>query len=418
MEIIKSLLREPWVKELMNVGDIYLVGGIVRDYLLEKKDFKDVDLLITKIPVEGITAVLDKYGKVSEVGKSFGIIKFKAPGYDEDIDIAIPRTEIKTGEGHQGFEVTSDHMLDVKDDLMRRDFTINAIAMKLDGTVVDPFGGVQDLKNGIIRMVNPKAFAEDPLRMMRAIQFSSRFKFKIENNTLKSIVDNANSIAQIPAERILIEIDKIYEKCDFKTGMSWLITTNLFGKIFQRMASPPKINDIDFNRIHTRADFYITLLGERSPDIFFSKLKGDYNTTIEMKAVLAAMDVIFESKPQMRHLVFQINKMSPDALKSGLLNSHLKEAVNELTSEQYPIDVNQLAVNGHDLMEMGFTGVKIGDMQMHIIDAIYNDVIVNEKDSIMDYVMNGAPTQKQDESNDYGNYDPISWLMFGKKVPR
>lgn len=418
MELIKKLAGRDWVKALRERGEVYLVGGIVRDFLLEKNNFKDLDLLVTGIPLKEIADILEKYGKVSEVGQSFGIIKFIdtetiLPGLEPDIDIAIPRTEVKTGEGHTGFAVNSDHNLGIKDDLIRRDFTINAIAMNLDGTIIDPFDGVQDLKAGIIRMVNPKAFAEDPLRMLRAVQFASRFGFKIENTTLKSIVDNANTISQIPAERILIELDKIYRKGDFRQGMSWLITTGLFQKIFQRMSSPPAISDIDFNRIKTRADFYITLLGERAPEIFFSRLKGDYDTTVEMKAVLAAKDVIFASKPQMRHLVFQINKTSPNALKSGLYNSHLQEAVNEMTSGQYPITMKDLAVNGHDLMQLGLSGPQIGGAQEAILSAIYNDELENGKEQIMNFVMNSSQ-HAQHESAIPKEKDLVNWLMFGK----
>src|SRR5690606_8675300 len=145
--------------------------------------------------------------------------KFKPHGSVEDIDIAIPRTERATGEGgHKGFEVSSDHNLPIEKDLERRDFTINAIAKDINGNVIDPFGGQRDLKEKIIRVVNPQAFSDDPLRMLRAVQFAARFGFPIEPKTEQLIKANAHRIREIAAERILIELEKIVKKGDVLYG--------------------------------------------------------------------------------------------------------------------------------------------------------------------------------------------------------
>lgn len=189
-------------------GKIYSVGGAVRDGILNKPS-KDLDLLITGLPLDKIEQILTKYGRTDNVGKSFGIIKFNHPKLGE-LDIAIPRTERANGQGgYQGFDVVADHELPIEKDLERRDFTINAMAKDSDGNMIDPYNGQQDLKDKMIRMVNPQAFKDDPLRMIRAVQFAARFGFGIEPQTMEAIKENAARIKEISPERILIEFDKI-----------------------------------------------------------------------------------------------------------------------------------------------------------------------------------------------------------------
>jgi len=207
---IMSLNDLPFKQEIEGLGaKIYSVGGAVRDEFLGKES-KDLDILITGIPMDNLEQLLSKYGRVDAVGKSFGVIKFKPKGSTEDIDIAIPRTEVPTGAGgHKGFDVKSDHTLPIEDDLKRRDLTINAIAKDSEGNIIDPFGGVEDLKNKIIRAVDPNAFNDDPLRMLRAVQFSARFGFTIEPNTMEMIKQTADKVKTISPERVIIEFEKI-----------------------------------------------------------------------------------------------------------------------------------------------------------------------------------------------------------------
>jgi tRNA nucleotidyltransferase (CCA-adding enzyme) len=160
-------------------GKVYLVGGAVRDELLGKES-KDLDYLVTKISLEDLSKLLPKVipgAKISEVGQSFGIVK-AALGKDE-FDFAIPRADVDRE------NVKTDPNIPVEQDLMRRDFTINALAKDLEtGQIVSPEGqdGVADIKNKIIRAVGDpvQRFKEDPLRMLRALQFASRFGFDID----------------------------------------------------------------------------------------------------------------------------------------------------------------------------------------------------------------------------------------------
>ena len=215
-----------------NGGKIYSVGGAVRDEFLGKNS-KDLDILITGIPLDNIEQLIRPFGKVDAVGKSFGILKFISRGSTGDIDIAIPRTEHATGEGgHKGFDVQSDHNLPIEADLKRRDFTINAIAKDIDGKLIDPYGGIQDLKDKVIKVVNPEAFSDDPLRMLRAVQFASRFDFMIDSQTMRMIQQNASRIREISSERVLGELEKIVGKGDVLYGANLLRESGLYKVLF------------------------------------------------------------------------------------------------------------------------------------------------------------------------------------------
>ena len=192
-------------------GEIYEVGGTVRDALL-KIPHKDRDLLVRKIPMETLKNLLTPYGKVAFVGKSFGVLKFTPHAESEIVyDIALPRKEISTGVGHRDFEVAFDPNLSIEEDLGRRDFTINAMALEMkSGQIIDPFNGQKDLETKTLRMVFDKAFEEDPLRLIRAVQFAARLGLTIEPKTWNAIETSVPLIATVSAERIIEEIKKLF----------------------------------------------------------------------------------------------------------------------------------------------------------------------------------------------------------------
>ena len=191
-------------------GESFIVGGAVRDSLMpDVPESKDVDFVVTGLSLEDISRILSPLGKVDQVGAAFGVVIAKIDG--EDFDIAIPRTgETKTGDGHGDFDVTTDPNASVESDLQRRDFTINAMAKDSEGNIIDQFGGVEDLKNKIIRAVGEpeERFNEDPLRMLRALQFAVRFGFTIEPKTAAAIKKLSAKFKTISEERILGEFKK------------------------------------------------------------------------------------------------------------------------------------------------------------------------------------------------------------------
>ncbi len=236
-----ELSRET-VKEILTRGRIFEVGGAVRDrLLLGEVASKDRDYLVTGIDYDELTRLLRNHGRVDLVGRSFGVIKFTQPrgGAPYTFDLTLPRKEYSTGWGHKDFEVEFDPSLSVEEDLLRRDFTINAMAVPLDGAeLIDPLNGRFDLEKRLIRMVYPESFADDPLRMLRAVQFAARFAFDIEPETLEAIKANASRIASVSAERVGEELNKLLERSEKPSiGFRLMRDTGLLAEILPELAA-------------------------------------------------------------------------------------------------------------------------------------------------------------------------------------
>jgi tRNA nucleotidyltransferase (CCA-adding enzyme) len=182
-------------------GRALIVGGWVRDELLDRAP-KDLDLEVFGLPADRLRPLLEGFGRVEAVGESFAVYKIG------DLDVSLPRRESKTGRGHKGFAVQGDATLSVEEAARRRDFTINAIARDpLSGEILDPYHGREDLAARRLRVVDPRTFADDSLRVLRAIQFVARFELSVDDDTralLQSI-----PLDDLPAERVWGEVEKL-----------------------------------------------------------------------------------------------------------------------------------------------------------------------------------------------------------------
>jgi tRNA nucleotidyltransferase/poly(A) polymerase len=233
-----SLSQLPFVRALQQQGGrVYLVGGTLRDRLLGKTH-KDLDLLVSGLPQNTLIRLLRPHGRVQLIGRAFGVIKFLPRQWDDlPIDIALPRTEISTGSGHRDFEVAFDHTLPIETDLERRDFTINAMALDLaDNQLLDPFGGYQDLQQRRLRQVSPLSFPEDPLRMLRGIQFAARFGLHVEPTTHQAMRTHAAAIATVAPERIAAELRKLLQAPAPSHGFYLMHATGLLPHILPELA--------------------------------------------------------------------------------------------------------------------------------------------------------------------------------------
>lgn len=214
----------------------YLVGGCVRDSFLNKQ-IKDFDVEIFDLPfLEDITFILEQFGSVNSVGKSFGVLKLSTK--ELEFDFSLPRTEQKTGKTHRDFLVKTDSKLSYKDAARRRDFTINAIYYDyFSKTFIDPFNGINDLDNKIIKHIDDKTFVEDSLRVYRAIGFASRFNFKIDSQTkdLCSKIIESKELSFLPKERVFEELKKIFLKSENPSiGLKLIDDFNLFSINFKQ----------------------------------------------------------------------------------------------------------------------------------------------------------------------------------------
>jgi tRNA nucleotidyltransferase (CCA-adding enzyme) len=190
--------------------DAYLVGGAVRDELLGR-DSKDADFLVVGLGLDELRAALAEHGRVDDLvvaGRAVGLrlyprasrLRELAPA---GIEFAPPRRERSTGPGRHDFEIVIDPEATVEQDLERRDFTINAMARRLaDDALVDPFGGRDDLGDGVLRTVSPRSFAEDPLRLVRGLRFVSQLGLEPDEETLRQMHEEARSVQLVSGERI------------------------------------------------------------------------------------------------------------------------------------------------------------------------------------------------------------------------
>ena len=180
-------------------GRALISGGFVRDELLNhwghQLEPKDLDLEIFGVEASVLMESLRDLGPVNLVGESFGVLKVGK------IDVSLPRRDSKVAPGHTGFLIESDPGMEPKEAARRRDFTINTIQLDpLNGQIFDEHGGLEDLQHGILRATDPNFFGDDPLRVLRAMQFVGRFDFTIEPKTLE--ICQGLNLSELSKERI------------------------------------------------------------------------------------------------------------------------------------------------------------------------------------------------------------------------
>ena len=189
-------------------GRALLVGGCVRDGLLGIPCY-DIDCEVHGVAPDKLRSLLARFGDIDESGEKYGIFTIRGAG----IDIALPRMETRTGPGHKDFVVVTDPDLPPERAAIRRDFTVNAIMRDaLTGEYVDPFGGINDLKNGVLRAVPGEKFEEDPLRVLRGAQFASRFHLKPDDETIEKM--RRMPVSALSAARVMEETKKALLKSD------------------------------------------------------------------------------------------------------------------------------------------------------------------------------------------------------------
>jgi tRNA nucleotidyltransferase (CCA-adding enzyme) len=232
---IPSVVREIAQAVSERGGRALVVGGWVRDRLLRRPS-KDVDVEVFGLDGDALRTTLERFGSVNAVGESFTV--YKVAG----IDVALPRRDSKTGRGHRGFTVVGDPHMSVAEAARRRDFTINAISLDpLTGEYLDPFGGRVDLDRRTLRAVDATRFADDSLRVLRAVQFAARFEFELEAQTAE--LCRRIPLDDLPAERIWSEWEKLLLQArrpsiGFRLALDLRVIERLFPEIDALVGCP------------------------------------------------------------------------------------------------------------------------------------------------------------------------------------
>lgn len=222
------------------IPKVYFVGGCVRDQLLGIVS-NDIDLEVYGVSAENLEILLNDLfpGQVHVVGKTFGV--FRIPSSDGYVDVALPRRESKTGKGHSDFAVQGDPTMSIEDALRRRDFTINAMMQDVHGgAIIDPYGGAKDLAEKRLRVVDPKTFGDDPLRVYRAIQFAARFDLEIESQSFQLMQEMVASgdLEALSKERVTDELRKLFLNAERPSkGFELLNTLGIIDRDYPELAA-------------------------------------------------------------------------------------------------------------------------------------------------------------------------------------
>jgi tRNA nucleotidyltransferase (CCA-adding enzyme) len=244
MERLKALRK---LREELG-AEVFLVGGTVRD-LIRKKVPNDLDLVVRNVSPSDFQDFLKKRGDLQLVGKSFGVYLFKPRGFKESIEIAFPRTEVSTGDGHKDFTIVSDPGISLEEDSNRRDFTLNAMYLSIDAiddngkfdrkAVIDFHKGLDHIRRRLVVAVGDPEdrIKEDPLRMLRATVLVARTGYRLEGNTFGAIKRHAGLLNSVAPERIRDEFIKIMESEKPSRAFKGLSRTGLLEIMLPELAA-------------------------------------------------------------------------------------------------------------------------------------------------------------------------------------
>lgn len=232
------------IKIQQNGGRLYLVGGAIRDEIMGTPAY-DKDYCVTGISKEKFIKL---FPKAHIRGKQFEVFSI------DNVEFALARTEQKIGKGHKEFKIQTNEEITIKEDLSRRDITINAIAKDvLTGEIIDPFNGIKDIKNHIIRATT-KSFKEDPLRVYRVARIAAKTEFKVEENTLQLMNELKEELLTLSKERVFNELEKALTTDKPSIFFNVLRQANVLDVHFEEIYN--LIGALQPNKYHPEGDSY------------------------------------------------------------------------------------------------------------------------------------------------------------------
>jgi len=372
--------------------EAYIVGGSVRDAAMDRPSY-DWDIATSATPVE----VVKLFEKTVLTGEKFGTVTVVLN--ECIIEVTTFRTDGEYVDARHPEKV--EFVTDINEDLGRRDFTINAMAMSLDGEIVDPYGGMDDIKERIIRCVGDpqKRFSEDALRMLRAFRFSAQLGFKIEKNTLSAIKNGAENSKNISAERIHVELEKA-----LMSKKPEIIGEIIKAGLLNRFLKGPYKNSMELCRINKLPDelalrwgvFCDVLLEENCIESAWEFLRELHVENKIIKVVHTAMlvkDFPTDRIGQKRMLVkygapaARVAAVVHDARTGDSLSSLL--TIYSIISSGECISLDKLAVTGKDLIELGYNqGPELGKELYKLLDYVIVNPGSNKRETLLELVKN------------------------------
>lgn len=425
------------LKQLEDAGfESYAVGGCVRDELLNRVNF-DVDITTSARPDE-IKEVFKDY-KIIDIGAKFGTIKV----LDEDSEYEITTMRRESGYSDKRHPEKIAFTNDIKEDLKRRDFTINAMA-KRNGQIIDLFDGKKDLKDKIIRAVGTpnERIKEDVLRSLRAVRFATTLNFDISDDLKTAIRNNAESIEEISKERIQVELNKILLADEPRRGILLLDEVGLLEYIFPEVFATKGFDQHSSFHSENLYDHTLSVLEKTPPilevrmaalyhdvgkiDTFFLDENGEgrffghqslseellverlkklkysrkfiENTSILVKRHMDNTNTY--TKKSVRKLLRNIgeeNLLNLFKLQRAdvMSTKHADDSnidlglalLDEIKNDDIPTNKSQIKINGNDLKKLGFKeGKELGRTLENIENLIYDEKLKNNKEDIINYI--------------------------------
>ena len=429
------------LNKLNKYGKGYIVGGAIRDILLGLKP-KDVDFT-TNLPYGTLKTLFSEYTP-KETGKSFGVLRIRI----NNIDYEIAKFRKDNYEEKDGLKIIPEEkkvsfVADIRNDLARRDFTINAMAYNQKEGIIDLYNGQKDIENRIINFVGKaeERIIEDPLRVLRAFRFMSRLKFSLSENTVEAIKKQKELLKNIPEERITMEFSKLLLGENIKNTLTLMKDMGVLELIIPELKATYDFNQCNphhnldlFNHIinvvsKVPADLelrYSALLHDIAKPIvqtFDEEGIAHYKTheivgadiardiLTRMKVPVKLIDTVVEIIKKHMLLYRDVTDKKFNELLSemgynnlwrliehcnadnGSKNNEVVSTENDLherlkraVEKQMQVTVNDLAINGKDLIELGFTGKEIGEIKKELLDKYLSEEIKNEKEEMLEYV--------------------------------
>ena len=382
----------PVLQTLEDAGfEAYFVGGSVRDVLLHRH-VHDVDITTSAYPEE----VKELFDKSIDTGIKHGTVTVLYGGESYEI------TTFRTESGYQDFR-RPDHVTFVQnldEDLKRRDFTINALAMDMHGNIVDLFNGIEDLKNHIIRAVgNPeKRFHEDALRMMRAVRFMSQLEFKLEEKTEQAIKDNHELLKKISVERIREEFVKMGLGSFSREAFQIFLDTQLSEDVPDFAGKKDLLQvypQLKFSPTMETSLWAVIIILLKVPNEKIGKFMRDWKNsnamTEKVEQIIKMFDLIADHVPT----DYDLFEAGEDIIINTIDVAHIlgQPISSEALVDRYlalPIKKpTELAVDGRFLIKRGMRpGAQLGHTLNKIRELVVASEIENSEEAIEQYLDN------------------------------
>lgn len=368
----------------------YLVGGCVRDMILGVHP-QDWDICTSALPEQ----VRELFPRTLTVGIRHGTVTVLI--HSHAVEVTTFRSDGSYAD-HRHPEAVS-FVGDLTSDLARRDFTMNAIALPPDGLIVDPFGGVEDIRNCVVRCVGEpdRRFEEDALRMFRALRFSARLGFTVEEKTLSAIYDKAPLAASLSPERVRDEIEKM-----LLTGRPQILLTVIEAGLLERYLLPrrdePAAELIRLTALPKKAlprwAAFCAVLERHglidSAQDFLASLRLDGRT---QRCCADCCELLKDPPPRTaKEWKVLLNRYGVDTVScaaqvsDALYTRHCRDQLRAVLKSGECFSVKHLAVTGDDLVELGLKGRELGEMLNFLLEYVMDYPDNNRRELLLQLV--------------------------------